>query len=93
MRKIYDNMNIRDGRFQDGGGLVETIKGTGKANSGFDASKNQVSLDLIKEAGIVDPVKVVKSALRYGAGLASILLTAECGVVEERYDFVKRVHE
>jgi len=93
MRKIYDNLQFRDGRFQDGGGLVETIKAAGDPKSGFDASRNQVSLDLIKEAGIVDPVKVVKSALRYGAGLASILLTAECAVVEERYDFVNRVHE
>ena len=93
MRKIYDNLNLRDGRFQDGGGLVETIKALGNPSSGFDASKHKVSLDLIKEAGIVDPVKVVKSALRYGAGLASILLTAECAVVEERYDFVNRVHE
>lgn len=41
----------------------------------------------------MDPTKVVKSALRYGAGLASILLTAECAVVDEKYDFVKRVHE
>jgi hypothetical protein len=42
---------------------------------------------------VVDPVKVVKSALRYGAGLASILLTAECAIVDEKYDFVNRVHE
>lgn len=41
----------------------------------------------------MDPVKVVKSSLRYGAGLASIMLTAECAVVDEEYDFVRRVHE
>jgi len=48
---------------------------------------------LIAEAGIVDPLKVVKSSLRYGSGLASILLTADCAVVDEEYDFVTRVHE
>ncbi len=38
--------------------------------------------------GIVDPVKVVKHALRYGAGLASILLTAECSIVQDNYDYI-----
>lgn len=41
----------------------------------------------------MDPAKVVKTALRYGAGLASMLLTAECAVVEEDYNFTKRIHD
>ena len=45
------------------------------------------------ERKIIDPVKVVKNALRYGAGLASILLTAECAIVEDNYNFNRRVHD
>jgi chaperonin GroEL (HSP60 family) len=47
------------------------------------------------ERKIVDPTKVVKNALRYGAGLASILLTADIAVVEDN-EMPKRrlrVHE
>ena len=48
---------------------------------GYDARKKEIC-NLV-ERQIMDPTKVVKSALRYGAGLASILLTAECAIVEE----------
>jgi chaperonin GroEL len=48
---------------------------------GYDARSKEIC-DLVSR-GIIDPVKVVKSALKYGAGLASIMLTAECSVVEE----------
>jgi chaperonin GroEL (HSP60 family) len=61
--------------------------------AGYDARRKVIVEDLVSESGVVDPVKVVKSALRYGAGLASILLTAECAIVDEKYDFVNRVHE
>jgi chaperonin GroEL (HSP60 family) len=60
--------------------------------SGYDARTKSLHEDLFSLC-IVDPVKVVKSSLRYGAGLASIMLTAECAVVDEEYDFVRRVHE
>ena len=93
MKKIYDNLNQRDGLFENGGGLIEALKDLQNPSSGFDACNKVISLDIMKEAGVVDPVKVVKSALRYGAGLASILLTAECAIVEEKYNFVARFHE
>jgi chaperonin GroEL (HSP60 family) len=94
MRRIYDNLSLKNtSKFEDGGALIEHIKNLNKPTSGFDAKNHTVSLDLMREAGVVDPVKVVKSALRYGAGLASILLTADCAVVEENYNFAKRVHE
>lgn len=38
--------------------------------------------NLIK-GNIIDPVLNIKSALRYGAGVASILLTAEVGVIND----------
>ena len=40
----------------------------------------------MRKEGILDPLKNVVSALRYGVGVASILLTAEAGVVVDRMD-------
>lgn len=34
-------------------------------------------------SGVVDPVKVVKNALTFGAGAANILLSAQVGVVND----------
>lgn len=48
----------------------------------------------MQEANIYDPTKVVKSALRYATGLASILLTAEAAIIEEDgFMRHRRVHE
>jgi chaperonin GroEL (HSP60 family) len=41
----------------------------------------------------MDPVKVVKTALRYGSGLASILLTAEASIVEDDFDEIRNIHQ
>jgi chaperonin GroEL (HSP60 family) len=93
MKKIYDNLNIREAKFESGSSLIEAIKDSNNAKAGFDVLKRRISPNMIEETGVVDPVKVVKSALRYGAGLASILLTAECAVLDEKYDFVSRIHD
>lgn len=78
---------------ENGATLLEKLKEINNPKAGYDARKKEIAMDLVGEAGVVDPVKVVKCALRYGAGLASILLTAECAVVDEKYDFVNRVHD
>ncbi len=51
---------------------VETKGG----NFGFNAVSEQVE-DLIK-AGVVDPAKVVKTALRFSSSVAGIILISEC---------------
>jgi len=53
---------------------------------GFDVNKlestaNAVPVDMIK-AGIVDPAKVVKDALRNGASVAAMVLSTECLICE-----------
>ncbi len=48
---------------------------------GYNAAKGDYE-DLIK-AGVVDPTKVTKSALRNAASVASMILTTECLIVEE----------
>ena len=48
---------------------------------GFDA-RNLKWVDSMYNAGIIDPVKVTRSALQNAAGVASVILTAECAVSE-----------
>lgn len=52
----------------------------GKKNFGFDA-KDNVFVDMV-EAGIIDPAKVVRSALQHAASIAGLLLTTEAMVAE-----------
>ncbi|ORX75975.1 chaperonin Cpn60/TCP-1 [Anaeromyces robustus] len=48
---------------------------------GYDAYNNQYC-DMINE-GIIDPVKVVRSAIVDASGVASLLTTSECMIVEK----------
>ena len=52
----------------------------GKGNEGFDAARKEY-VDLI-EAGIVDPVKVVRIALENAVSVASVLLLTEATMTE-----------
>jgi chaperonin GroEL len=65
----------------DAGVVVEKVK-NGKGNAGYDALKNETVSDMVA-GGIVDPVKVTRTALERAASAASILLTTEAAVAEE----------
>jgi chaperonin GroEL len=52
-----------------------------EAGSGLDASTGEY-VDLVK-AGVIDPVKVTRSALRNAASIASMVLTTDTLVVEK----------
>jgi chaperonin GroEL len=62
------------------GGVVVARMLDGKGNLGFDAANNKY-VDLI-EAGIVDPVKVVRIALENAVSVASTLLLTEATLTE-----------
>jgi len=64
----------------DGSVIVEKIKGYEKGR-GFDAAKNEF-VDMFK-AGIVDPVKVTRSALQNAASIAGMILTTETAVADK----------
>lgn len=49
-------------------------------NIGYDSAKGEYT-DLLK-AGIIDPFKVVKSGLLDASGVASLLATTECAIVD-----------
>ena len=68
----------------EGSVIIDKIIGEGKANFGFDAY-NETYTDMI-EAGIVDPTKVTRSALQNAASVASMVLTTETLVAENKDD-------
>ena len=63
----------------DGSIVVEKVKNE-KGNFGFDA-QNEEYTDMVK-AGIIDPTKVVRTALQNASSVASLLLTTEAMVAE-----------
>jgi chaperonin GroEL len=64
----------------DGSIVCEKVKGE-KGAFGFDAQKEEYT-DLVK-AGIIDPTKVVRTALQNASSVASLLLTTEAMVAEK----------
>ena len=61
--------------------ILETIK-RGKENAGYDFLEDSHVDDMIK-IGIIDPVKVTRSAVENAASAAAILLTTEVAIAEE----------
>ncbi len=66
----------------DGSVVIERIRTSGKTGYGFDAY-NETYVDMI-DAGIVDPVKVTRTALENAASIASMVLTTESLVAEKK---------
>jgi len=64
----------------EGSVVVDKIKNN-KGPFGFNAASEEFE-DLMK-AGIIDPTKVVRTALQNAASVASLLLTTECMVAEK----------
>ena len=70
---------IAENSAADGGVVVDRML-NGSGNTGFDAAANRF-VDLL-EAGIVDPVKVVRTALENAVSVASVLLLTEATLTE-----------
>jgi chaperonin GroEL len=64
---------------QDGSVVVQKVK-TLKAGEGYDAASGEYG-NMVKK-GIVDPVKVTRSALENAVSIASMVLTTNCLVAE-----------
>jgi chaperonin GroEL len=73
LRQIAANAGI------EGAVAVNKVK-EGKGNFGYNAASDEYE-DLVK-AGIIDPTKVVRSALQNAASVATLLLTTEALVSE-----------
>jgi len=74
LRQIAVNAGV------DGSVIVEKVKNSEKG-IGFDAV-NEKFVNMF-EAGIIDPVKVTRSALQNAASVAAMLLTTESAVAEK----------
>ena len=74
LRQIADNAGV------EGTVIVEKVR-TSDVNIGYNAATDEFE-DLIA-AGIIDPAKVVRSALQNAGSIASMVLTTEALVVEK----------
>ena len=74
LRQIADNAGV------EGAVIVGNVLKENKANYGYDAQTDK-HVDMVK-AGIIDPVKVVRTALMDAASVASLILTTEAAIVE-----------
>jgi len=75
IRQISANAGV------EGSIVVATVRAAKNANEGYNALTDTYE-DLV-EAGVIDPTKVVRSALQNAASIAGLLLTTEAVVVEK----------
>ena len=61
-------------------GVVEKVLANSEINYGYDAM-NDTFVNMI-DAGIIDPTKVIRTALQDASGVASLLATTECVITE-----------
>ena len=69
IRQIAENAGV------EGSIVVDKVRATQDPNYGLNAETVEYG-DLLKQ-GVVDPTKVVRTALQNAASIASLLLTAE----------------
>ena len=74
IRQIADNAGV------EGSIVVGKVLENRSASYGYDAQKDEYC-DLI-ERGIIDPAKVVRTALQDAASVAGLMITTEAGVAE-----------
>jgi hypothetical protein len=74
LRRIAENAGI------DGSIVVDKVKHA-KGSNGFNARTEEYE-DLIK-AGVIDPTKVVRTAIQNAASVASLLLSTEAMVADK----------
>ncbi|MDD4996123.1 MAG: chaperonin GroEL [Patescibacteria group bacterium] len=84
LKQIANNAGKRDGAV-----VVQKVL-EGKGNYGYDAAHDEFG-DLV-EKGIVDPVKVTRSALQNAASIATLFLTTEAIVTDKPEKAEKENH-
>jgi chaperonin GroEL len=84
IRQIAENAGV------EGSIVVGKVTDQKSASFGYDAQNNEYG-DLI-EKGIIDPAKVVRTALQDAASVAGLLVTTEVGVAEAPKKKDEHVH-
>ena len=65
---------------REGSVVINEVKRS-KPGIGYDALKDELGVNMV-DRGIVDPLKVTRSALQNGASIATMILTTECLVTD-----------
>lgn len=78
MKTIASNAGV------EGAVIVGKVEEMADPSAGYDAAADQFT-DMVK-AGIIDPLKVVRTALVDAASVSSLITTSECVVVEAPED-------
>jgi chaperonin GroEL len=76
IRQIAENAGF------DGAVVANEVLSKGEISYGYDAQTNKYG-DMFK-AGIVDPVKVVRTALQDAASVSGLLITTEAAIIEKK---------
>ena len=76
VRQIVENAGA------DGNVVINDVLTNADKNHGYDARAGEYT-DLMKR-GIIDPTKVVRSALQNAASVATLLLTSDAMIAEEQ---------
>jgi len=76
IRQIAKNAGVDDGV------VVQNVLNNDNANFGYDALNDEYCDMFLR--GIIDPLKVTRTALETAASVASTLLTTECVVVQNK---------
>lgn len=71
---------IADNAGCEGSVVVERVKEQGDAHHGFDAASGQY-VNLVS-SGIIDPLKVVRTALEDASSVSSLMMTSECLIAD-----------
>jgi len=71
---------IAENSGREGSVVINEVKGS-KPGIGYDAFKDELDVNMV-ERGIVDPLKVTRSALQNGASIATMILTTESLVTD-----------
>ncbi len=76
IRQIAENAGF------DGAVVANEVMSKKEASYGYDAQNNKY-VDMFK-SGIIDPAKVVRTALEDAASVAGLLITTEAGIIEKK---------
>lgn len=73
---------IAENAGKEGATVVAKLLEINDPNTGFNAATNEFTN--LFEAGVIDPVKVVKRALHDASSVSSLMITTECMIVEKK---------
>jgi chaperonin GroEL len=72
---------VKNAGKEEGAVIADFVKNDKAKNSGYNAMSNQKETDMVA-AGIIDPVKVTRTALENAISVSAMLLTTEVAVTE-----------